>query len=131
MNEELWLLLFWPFHRSQRFDVERNRCSILRGKLGDVADDLCHWAANRVPIRQIPGCEDVFDVVCRVIADTRLGDVGNVSLTTFRVGTAGKALAGDYSAEEIARAVALRTVSGAIDQIGAAIPLRGFGTHRA
>src|SRR6202048_5414702 len=86
--------------------------------------------ATPIPIRQIPGFEVVFDVVCRVIANARLGDVGNVSLTTFRVGTAGKALAGDYSAEEIARAVALRTVSRAVDQIGAAIPLRGLGRIR-
>src|SRR5262249_56780394 len=49
---------------------------------------------------------------------------GDGALAAFRIGTAGKALTCDDAAEGVARAVALRAMARAVDQISAAIPRR-------
>ena len=54
-----------------------------------------------------------------------LRDVRDPALA-FRIGPAGKALRRDDTAERIARRMAFGAMAGAVHQIGAAIPLRGF-----
>src|SRR5262249_34139657 len=60
----------------------------------------------------------------RVVADSFRRDVWDPTVAAFRIGTAGKTLTCDDAAEEVARAVALRAMARAIDQISAAIPRR-------
>src|SRR5262249_22147920 len=74
--------------------------------------------------------ENALDVALRVITDSGRRDVGNPTIPAFRIRTAGEPLADDDAAEGIAGAMALGAMTGAVDQIGAAIFLRRFGGIR-
>src|SRR5215831_21290404 len=113
-----------PFDRRQRFEVERDRGTIYRRKLRRIAHHGRHQATHRIAVRHISGLEDALDIPLRVVADSFRRDVWDPTVAAFRIGTAGKALTCDDAAEEVARAVALRAMARAIDQISAAIPRR-------
>src|SRR5262249_49731591 len=112
------------FDRRQRFEVERDRGTIYRRKLRRIGHHGRHQATHRIAVGHVSGLEDALDVALRVVADTCRRDVGGGALAAFRIGTAGKALTCDDAAEGVARAVALRAMARAIDQISAAIPRR-------
>src|SRR6266436_1432515 len=113
-----------PLHRRQRFDVKRDRGTIVRRKFRRIGHHGRHQATDRIAVGHVPALEDSFDVALGVVADSCWRDIGDGAVAAFRIGTAGKALACDDAAEEIARAVALRAMARAVDQISAAIPLR-------
>src|SRR5262252_10553688 len=116
-----------PFYRWQRFEVERDRGTILRRKLRRIAHHVPHEATDRIAVGHVSGLENALDVALRIVADSFRRDVWDPTVAAFRIGAAGKALALDDAAEEVARAVALRAMARAVDQISAAIPRRRFG----
>ena len=78
-----------------------------------------------IAVRHIAGFEDALDVPFRVIADPCRRNVGSLAIAAFLIRSAGEALvACDDGAEQVARTVALRAVSWAVDEIRAAVPLR-------
>src|SRR6266849_926775 len=119
--------MFRSFDRRKRFYIGRHGGAIFGRKLGSVAHDRSHGTADGIAVRQLAGLEDAPDVLLGIIADSGLGNIGNLAVAAFRVGAAGEALACNDSAEAIARAVALRAMARAVDEIGAAIPLLRFG----
>src|SRR5262249_57844913 len=115
---------FRPLDRRQRFDVERDRGTILRRKFRRIAHHGRHQATHRIAVRHISGLEDALDIPLRVVADSFRRDVWDPTVAAFRIGTAGKTLTCDDAAEEVARAVALRAIAPAIAPISGAIPRR-------
>src|SRR5215470_12581195 len=108
-----------PFDRRQRFEVERDRATIYCRKLRRTAHHGRHQATHRIAVGHVSTLEDAFDVALRIVAYTRWRDIGDGAVAAFRIGTAGKALAFDDAAERIGRAVALRAMARAVDQISA------------
>src|SRR5438128_12601347 len=116
-----------PFDQRQRFDVERDRGAIVRRKFRRIGDHCRHRATDRIAVGHVAALEDSFDVALGIIADSCWRDIGDGAVAAFRIGTAGKALACDDAAEGVARAVALRAMARAADQISAPIPLGRLG----
>src|SRR5262249_53117541 len=110
-----------PFYRWQRFEVERDRGTILRRKLRRIAHHVPHQATDRIAVGHVSGLENALDVALRIVADSFRRDVWDPTVAAFRIGSAGKALAFDYAAEEIARPVPRRTMHRAGCPLAAAI----------
>src|SRR5258707_11282504 len=88
-----------------------------------MPDHAPHRAAGAVAIGHIAGFEKIADVALAPVAESLLSDVRHPALA-FGVRSAGKALRRDNAAKEISRAVALRAMAEAVDEIRTAIPLR-------
>src|SRR6476620_6749736 len=73
--------------------------------------------------------KQIGDVLLAPFAEALLGDVGDPPLAR-QVRTAREALVSFDRAQNVPRAVAFGAVAGAIDQIGAAVPLRRFAGIR-
>src|SRR5258707_6175300 len=82
-----------------------------------------HRAGGLVAVGKFAGFEKIADVVLAPLAGSLLRDVRNPALA-FGVGPAGEALRRDNAAKEVSRAVTLRAMAEAVDEIGTAIPLR-------
>src|SRR3984893_14937380 len=109
--------------RRQRLEIFRDRRPIFGAELRSVLDHARHRAAGAVAIGHLPGFEEIGDVLRAPVANPLWRDVRHPALA-FRVWPAGEALRCDDAAEKIARAVALGAMAEAVDQIGAAVPLR-------
>src|SRR6202035_5170093 len=97
--------------------------AIFRAQLRGVPNYPPHRSADGIAIGRLPGFEEIADVLFAPVRNALLRDVRHPALA-FRIGPAGEALAGDDAAEEIARAMTLRAMAEAVDQIRPAIPLR-------
>ena len=75
----------------ERFDVERDRGAVSSGESFDVLPTGGHRSADRIAVGHVAGLENALDVPLRVIADAGLRDVGDPTVTAFRVGAAGEA----------------------------------------
>src|SRR5262249_6371182 len=95
----------------------------------DISYHARHRAAGIVAIGQLPGLEEIGDVLLAPVADALLRYVGYPALA-FRIGATREALSRDDAAEKIARAVTLRAMAKTVDEIGAAIPLRAAAAVR-
>src|ERR1700722_12982626 len=120
----------WPLPWRQRSNVDGHRVAIFLAEQRGVVDDLSHVAARIIAGWVHAVVEEAGDVLHRpgdlVLSPMTEPHGRNVRHPAFAVGrrATGEPLALDDAPEEIARAVALGAVSGAVDQIGAAIPLR-------
>src|ERR1700751_610291 len=110
----LALLLAWwprrPFHRRQRFHVFRDGSAVLGRQLRDVSDHARHSATDGVAIGQLPGFEEISDVLRVPVAESFLRDVRHPPLA-FRIRSTGEALRTDDAAKEISRTVTLRAMA--------------------
>src|SRR5207237_8249978 len=118
--------LFWPGRALdgwQRLQVFGHASAILRAQLRCVLDHARHRTAGAVAVRHLPSLKKISDILLAPVANAFLGDVGHPTLA-FRVWAAGESLRGDNATEEVPRAVTLRAMADAANQIGAAIPAR-------
>src|ERR1700720_2337363 len=109
----------------QRFDVGCHRGAILGAQSRSIVHDLYHWATYPVAVRRHAGLERFGDFCLRPFLQLELG---NIRKAAQAIGswTAGKTLSRNDGADTIARGVAFGTVAGPVDQINAAISLRGL-----
>src|SRR5262249_19764518 len=106
----------------QGLDVDGHCLAIFVAQLRRVAHDPEHRTPDPV-IGRIAAGQLLLDVLYRPVSQRLLRDVRHPAFA-FRIRSSGKALRLDDTTENIARAVALDTMTRPTDQIGAAIPFR-------
>src|SRR5216683_1623037 len=111
------------FDRRKRLQISRHGSAIIGRKLGSVAHNRSHCPADGIAVGQLTRFQNPRDVLLGEIAYAGRGNIGNLAVATFRVGTAGETLAGNDASQAIARAVTLRAMARTIDEISTAIPL--------
>ena len=110
--------------RRQRLQIGGNRRAVFRLELRNVLLHPRHEAADHVEIRRIPGFQQIGDVLRAPIGKPVIArrDIRDLTLA-FRIAGAGKGLALDDAAEEVARRMTLAAMTGPVDEIVAAIDL--------
>src|SRR5260370_30130222 len=93
----------------------------MRRQLRGVFYHARHRAAGAVAFRHLSGFEKIRDIFRAPVSQPLLRDVRDPALA-FRIGPACKSLRSNDPAEEIPRAVTLRAMAEAVDEIRAAIP---------
>src|SRR5579883_36633 len=113
-----------PRHRLQRFEIDRDRMSILVGELARALDHLRHAGAHGVEIRQLPGLEHGLDVLEAPLADALLRVRryvrGALVVRTLRI--SGVSQAHLHRAQEVPGRVAFAAMGDRVGEIAAAVP---------
>src|SRR6476620_978282 len=111
--------------RRQRLQVRCNVLAVLRRELRHVLLHRRHRAADHVEIRRVTGLEQIDNFLVAPAADAVIarGDIRDSALA-FRILRAGKGRGLVDAADQIALRVTLGTMTGPLDQVGAAIDFR-------